>query len=196
MHTDAAAVFDQAKISKAVHKTVGARSRRADHRRQSLLRDFGNQGVRALWLSAVRHHEQSARGTLFTGIEKLIDEVRPGAHTAALQRRVGPAPRKGTLFRTPTLDLRLFLCNYGYLITAVIVTFGSEVNMGVLLKMPEPRFERTPFKMHGGSVILSKCKNCGARRLGSFADGSVHAWEKKHRCESASAASVTQKEIG
>jgi hypothetical protein len=90
----------------------------------------------------------------------------------------------------------LFVCNYGYLVTGVIITFGAEVNMGVLLKMPEPRFERTPFKTHGGSVILTKCRKCGVKRLVSFADGSVHAWESKHQCVSLNRGNATEKEVG
>jgi hypothetical protein len=68
--------------------------------------------------------------------------------------------------------------------------------MGVLIRMPQPRFERTPFKTHGAAIILSKCNRCGARRVGSFADGSLNAWETSHRCESANTVTVAGKEVG
>jgi len=68
--------------------------------------------------------------------------------------------------------------------------------MGVLIKMPQARFDRTPFKTHDGSVILTKCSRCGARRLGSFADGSLDAWEKSHRCASANPITANDKEVG
>jgi hypothetical protein len=68
--------------------------------------------------------------------------------------------------------------------------------MGVLIKMPEPRFERTPFKTRGGSLVLSKCKKCGVKRLVAFADGSVHAWEKKHYCATGNSGNVNEKEVG
>jgi hypothetical protein len=54
--------------------------------------------------------------------------------------------------------------------------------MGILIKMPAPRFERMPFKMRDDAIILTKCKQCGVQRVVSLADGSVYAWEKNHRC--------------
>jgi hypothetical protein len=57
--------------------------------------------------------------------------------------------------------------------------------MGILIKMPAPRFERMPFKLRDDAIILTKCKQCGVQRVASIADGSVMAWEKNHRCSSA-----------
>jgi hypothetical protein len=65
--------------------------------------------------------------------------------------------------------------------------------MGVLIKMPEMRFERTSFKTRQDAIILTKCKKCGARQVASLGDGSVHEWEKNHRCESVGAANVMEK---
>ena len=88
------------------------------------------------------------------------------------------------------------LCNYGYLVTGVTITFGPEVNMGILIKMPAPRFEHTPFKTHAGSVILTECKKCGVKRLLSFANGSVDTWEKKHCCGTSNSGNANEKEVG
>jgi hypothetical protein len=68
--------------------------------------------------------------------------------------------------------------------------------MGVLIKMSAPRFERTPIKTHGGSLILSKCTKCGVKRLVAVEDGSAHAWESKHRCATSNSGSVNEKEVG
>ena len=65
--------------------------------------------------------------------------------------------------------------------------------MGVLIRMPESRFQRTPFKTHGSTIVLTKCKKCGARRVVSFADGSVYRWENNHECASANAPDVKAK---
>lgn len=67
--------------------------------------------------------------------------------------------------------------------------------MGVLIKMPQPRFDRTSFKTHGAALILTKCNSCGAKRLGSFSDGSLNAWEKNHCCESVNAVTAKGKEV-
>lgn len=67
--------------------------------------------------------------------------------------------------------------------------------MGVLVKMPAPRFDRMVVKTHGPAFILTKCNKCGVRRVGSFADGSLQRWESTHRCQPANVAVMTEKEI-
>ena len=87
VNLDAPVVFDKTEFAKAVHKETDAGASSADHLRQGLLRDLGNVLFRLARLPEFRHQEQNPRQTLFTGVEKVIDEVGLNAH-AALQQEL------------------------------------------------------------------------------------------------------------
>jgi hypothetical protein len=63
-------------------KKANAGSSRPDHLRQCFLRDFRNQCFGLSRLAEFGHQKKNSRQTLFTGIEKLIDKVSLGSHTA------------------------------------------------------------------------------------------------------------------
>ena len=92
MHLDAAVVTDEAELAKAVHKEAYAGPRGADHVRQRLLRDGGNEGFLLTRLAKFRHDQQNPSQALFAGVEELIHKIRLGSHAARqqeLQEHVG-----------------------------------------------------------------------------------------------------------
>ena len=84
MNQDAAVVFDKTELAKAVHEEADARAGGANHLRQGLLRDLGNVLLRFARLAELGHQQQNPSQALFTGVEKLIDQIGLDAH-AALQ---------------------------------------------------------------------------------------------------------------
>jgi hypothetical protein len=82
VNLDAPIVFDKAELAKTVHKKADARAGGADHLRQSLLRDLGNALFRFARLAKFRHQQKYPRKALFTGVEKLIDQIGLGPHAA------------------------------------------------------------------------------------------------------------------
>ena len=85
VNLDASVVLDKPELPKSIHEETNAGARGADHLRQSLLRDLGNVLFRLSWLTEFRHQQQNPGQTLFTGVEKLIDQIGLNAH-AALQQ--------------------------------------------------------------------------------------------------------------
>src|SRR5439155_14194704 len=85
VNLEAVVVVDEAELPELVHEEIHARSRRPDHFREDLLRDFWQHASRALRLAKTRQQEQRAGQPFFAGIEQLIDEVLletavPGEH--------------------------------------------------------------------------------------------------------------------
>jgi len=86
MHPDAALVFDEAKLAKAVHKKADTRTSGADHFRQRFLSDRGDQRFRLTRLAKFSHEQEDARQPLFAGVEELIDQIRLGPHASGQQK--------------------------------------------------------------------------------------------------------------
>ncbi len=86
MHANAAVVFNEAELAKAIHKEADARPCGTDHLRERLLRDLGNQGLRLAGLAKFRHQQQNPCQTPFAGIEKLINQVGLNAHAARQEK--------------------------------------------------------------------------------------------------------------
>ena len=87
VNLDAPVVFDKAELAKTVHKKADAGASGSDHLRQGFLRDLGNVLFRFARLAEFRHQQEYSRQALFTGVEKLIDQVGLNAH-AALQQEL------------------------------------------------------------------------------------------------------------
>ena len=85
MNPDAAVVFDKAMFPKAIHKEAHARPGSADHIGQGFLRDMWNQCFLFPRLAEFGYQQKNPRQTLFAGVEKLIDKIGLGAHTAGQQ---------------------------------------------------------------------------------------------------------------
>ena len=84
---DAPVVLDKPEIAKSIHEEAHTRAGGADHLRQGLLLDLWNILLRFAGLAEFRHQQQNPRETLFTGVEKLIDQVGLNAN-AALQQEL------------------------------------------------------------------------------------------------------------
>jgi len=85
MDLDAAVVFDEAELTKAIHEEADAGPGGADHLRQSLLCDPRNEALRFTGLTKFGHQQENPRQTLFAGVEKLIDKIGLGSHTSGQQ---------------------------------------------------------------------------------------------------------------
>src|ERR1035441_5905400 len=85
VNLDVPVVLNKPEFAKAVHEETDAGASGADHLRQGLLRDLGNVLFSLAWLAEFRHQQKNPRQTLFTGIEKLIDQVGLNAHAAFQQ---------------------------------------------------------------------------------------------------------------
>lgn len=46
----------------------------------------------------------------------------------------------------------------------------------------DPKFVRMAQWHEERVVIRSECVRCGEHTLGSMVDGSLHAWQERHRC--------------
>src|ERR1700683_4236680 len=86
MYLDTAVVTYKTKIAKAVHEEANAGARGADHIRQCLLCNSGDEGSRRTRLAEFRHQQENPREALFAGIEKLIDKIGLDAHAADQQK--------------------------------------------------------------------------------------------------------------
>ena len=86
VNPDAAVVLNKAELAKAIHEEADAGPGGADHFRQGFLRDLRNQRFRFSRLAKFRHQQENSRQTLFAGVEKLIDKISLGSHTAGQQK--------------------------------------------------------------------------------------------------------------
>ena len=84
VNLDAPVIFDKPELSKSIHEEADAGAGGADHLGQGFLRNLWNVVFRIARLAEFCHQQQNPRQALFTGVEKLIDQVGLNAH-AALQ---------------------------------------------------------------------------------------------------------------
>src|SRR5258708_22619155 len=68
-------VIDQAELSEFVHKLTDTRPGRADHLRERLLANLGQDRLRRTFLAEIREEQKCPCQTLFAGVEQLIDQV-------------------------------------------------------------------------------------------------------------------------
>ena len=85
MDLDAAVVFDEAELAKAIHEEADAGPGGADHLCQSFLCDPRNQALQLTWLTKFGHQQENPRQSLFAGVEKLIDKIGLGSHAPGQQ---------------------------------------------------------------------------------------------------------------
>ena len=72
---DFAVVFDETQFSKFVHEKIDAGPRGADHLRQHLLRNLGEDLLRMVPCAIASKQEQSAGQPFFAGVEELVDQI-------------------------------------------------------------------------------------------------------------------------
>jgi len=72
---DFAVVFDETQFSEFVHEEIDARPRGADHLREHLLRNLGEDLLRMLPCAIPSEQEQSAGQPFFAGVEELVDQI-------------------------------------------------------------------------------------------------------------------------
>src|SRR5271154_1586178 len=92
MNPDAAVVFNEAELAKAIHEEAHTRPGGANHFCQSFLRDLWDQRFWFSRLAKLRQQQEDPRQTLFAGVEKLIDKIGLGSHATRqqeLQEQVG-----------------------------------------------------------------------------------------------------------
>jgi hypothetical protein len=97
MYLDTTVVLYETEFTKAIHEKTYARPCGPDHLRQGFLRNLRDQAFRFSGLSEFRHQQKNPSQTLFTGVEKLINQVGLDSHTAGekkLEEKVG----EGMLF--------------------------------------------------------------------------------------------------
>ena len=82
MNPDASVIFNKTELAKSIHEEADAGPRGPNHVRQRFLRDLRNQRFRLTRLTEFRHQQENSRQTLFAGVEKLIDKIGLGSHTA------------------------------------------------------------------------------------------------------------------
>ena len=70
-----AVVIDEPEVSELVHEEVDPRTRRPDHFCKRLLRDLRYPLFRSLLIAIPRQQQERPRQPLFTGVEKMIDEI-------------------------------------------------------------------------------------------------------------------------
>jgi len=83
-------VINVAQLPKLIHKVAHAGTRRADHVRERLLTDFGDDRLLLSVLAEVRQQEQRPRQPLFAGIEQLVDQVFLHSDRASQKMRREP----------------------------------------------------------------------------------------------------------
>ena len=82
VNLDPSAVFDKPEFAKSIHEEAHAGAGGADHLRESLLRDFGNDSFRFARLAELSHQQQNPRQPLLAGVEELVDQIGLNAHTS------------------------------------------------------------------------------------------------------------------
>ena len=97
MYPDAPVVFNEAKIAKAIHEETDSGPCCADHSREGLLRNLGNECFRTAIIAEFAHEQKNPGQTLFTGVEELIDQIGLKTH-AALQKKLHEEVRELMLF--------------------------------------------------------------------------------------------------
>ena len=85
MNPDAAVVFDEAELAKAIHEKADARACGADHLCKCLLGYSRNQGLRFTRFAKFGHQQEDPRQTFLAGVEQLIDQIRLGSHAPGEQ---------------------------------------------------------------------------------------------------------------
>src|SRR5437764_409192 len=85
MNTQFPVVLDEAQFAEAIHKEAHAGAGCANHFRQCLLAYLGNQYFWRAFLAELREQQEGPGQALFTGIEKLINEVFLDASVAGEQ---------------------------------------------------------------------------------------------------------------
>ena len=88
---EATVVFDEPELLELVHEEIDARTGRADHFRERLLRDPRQDALLLIGLAVTRQQQQRAGEALLAGIEQLVDEVFFDAALVAFRvvRRAG-----------------------------------------------------------------------------------------------------------
>src|ERR1035437_8570783 len=86
MRPNAAVVINKAELAETIHEVVDARSRGADHFRETFLRYLGNQLFRFTWLAKLRHQQEYPRQMFFAGVEELVDKIGLDAHTTSKKK--------------------------------------------------------------------------------------------------------------
>ena len=86
MYFDPAVVFDEAELPKAIHKETNARPGGPNHLCQSFLGDLRDHIFWFAGLAEFRHQEKNPGQTLFTGVEKLIDQIGLRTHAAGEEK--------------------------------------------------------------------------------------------------------------
>ena len=75
MDFDSTVCFDMTQLAELGHELIDARSRRADHICERLLRDRYGNHVRLLTMPGIRQRQQYPRQPLFTRIEQLVEQI-------------------------------------------------------------------------------------------------------------------------
>src|SRR5580658_9643357 len=86
MYLDTAVVFDEAELAKAIHEETHAGPGGPNHFRQGLLGDLRDHAFRFAGLSKFCHQQKDSCQTLFTRVEKLVDQIGLGTHTAVEEK--------------------------------------------------------------------------------------------------------------
>ena len=86
MYSDTTVVGDEAEFPKAIHEETDARPGGPNHLCQSFLGDLRDHTFRFAGLPKFRHQEKNSRQTLFTGVEKLVDQIRLRTHAAGEEK--------------------------------------------------------------------------------------------------------------
>ena len=70
-----AVVVDEAKLFELVHEMTDARPGGADHLRQTLLADFGEDGLGTAFFAKMRKQQENSSQSLFARVEKLVNKI-------------------------------------------------------------------------------------------------------------------------
>jgi hypothetical protein len=82
VYANAAVVFHEAELAKAVHEGIDVRAGAADHAGEGLLRDLRNQRIVFAGTRVIREEQEGTREALLRAVEELIDEIGLGLHAA------------------------------------------------------------------------------------------------------------------
>ena len=85
MDLNTTAIANKPKFTKAIHKEADTGPGSADHIRQCVLSNGRDICFLFAGLAEFRHDQKNSRQALFTGVEKLIDEICLGSHAARQQ---------------------------------------------------------------------------------------------------------------
>src|ERR1017187_7175638 len=134
MYPDAPVVFNEAKIAKAIHEETDSGPCCADHSREGLLRNLGNECFRTAIIAEFAHEQKNPGQTLFTGVEELIDQIGLKTHAASKRNFMKRSENSCSSCTTRIISSRVIL----RAVHAVMAVAEARRSLGIAASASSP----------------------------------------------------------